>query len=304
MIERDFGTLSDKDDVIQSILNEEDLYKILGAQRSATCAELRRCYLERSKICHPDKIPFHPLSTRAFQRLAFSFEILKSPSSRRTYDSASFTSSSSPATTSLPTKHPSPSLASDNLFRTTVSSLIHDFLTGDFITIRSLLSSLNSQYPHLMNTDVTSSVEIAFVKVRELVMRGRIWALLIYIEMRRIWRVQKRLMGLRRWDLVGKARMFVLLVRVVVAVPVRVDRALRERVEREQRARKAGLETRGEGSKGEEEWRGGILNERVCKVLEFIIGDAVVSFVDVVFVLVDLEAEKRDPILECNYKWG
>ncbi|QSZ28767.1 hypothetical protein DSL72_003272 [Monilinia vaccinii-corymbosi] len=222
----------------------------------------------------------------AFQRLAFSFEILKSPSSRKTYDSASLTSSSSsspsPATTSLPNKHPSPSLASDNLFRTTVSSLIHDFLTGDFITIRSLLSSLNSQYPHLINTDVTSSIETAFIKVRELVMRGRIWALLIYIEMGRIWRVQQRLRGLRRWDLVEQARMLVFLVRVVVAVPVRVDRALRERVERERRARKAGLEARGtagdleedEEEEEEEEWRGGILNERVCKVLEFIVGDA------------------------------
>ncbi|KAK6600473.1 LysM domain-containing protein [Botrytis cinerea] len=278
MIESDFGDIlaSSKDDVIQSILTEEDLYKILGAQRSASGAELRRCYLERSKICHPDRIPFHPLSTRAFQRLAFSFEILKSPSSRRSYDSATSLSSIS-TTASLPTKHPSPPLASDNLFRTTVSSLIHDFLTGDFITIRSLLSSLNTQYPHLINTDVTSSIEVAFIKVRELVMRGRVWALLIYIEMGRIWRVQKRLRELGRWDLVGKARMMLLLVRVVVAVPVRVDRALKARVEKERRRMKTGSETNklDERLDSEDELaRGGILNERVCKVLEFIVGEA------------------------------
>ncbi|KAK6596298.1 LysM domain-containing protein [Botrytis cinerea] len=278
MIESDFGDIlaSSKDDVIQSILTEEDLYKILGAQRSASGAELRRCYLERSKICHPDRIPFHPLSTRAFQRLAFSFEILKSPSSRRSYDSATSLSSIS-TTASLPTKHPSPPLASDNLFRTTVSSLIHDFLTGDFITIRSLLSSLNTQYPHLINTDVTSSIEVAFIKVRELVMRGRVWALLIYIEMGRIWRVQKRLRELGRWDLVGKARMMLLLVRVVVAVPVRVDRALKARVEKERRRMKTGSGTNklDERLDSEDELaRGGILNERVCKVLEFIVGEA------------------------------
>ncbi|ATZ55578.1 hypothetical protein BCIN_12g01610 [Botrytis cinerea B05.10] len=278
MIESDFGDIlaSSKDDVIQSILTEEDLYKILGAQRSASGAELRRCYLERSKICHPDRIPYHPLSTRAFQRLAFSFEILKSPSSRRSYDSATSLSSISTAA-SLPTKHPSPPLASDNLFRTTVSSLIHDFLTGDFITIRSLLSSLNTQYPHLINTDVTSSIEVAFIKVRELVMRGRVWALLIYIEMGRIWRVQKRLRELGRWDLVGKARMMLLLVRVVVAVPVRVDRALKARVEKERRRMKTGSETNklDERLDSEDELaRGGILNERVCKVLEFIVGEA------------------------------
>lgn len=86
--------------------------------------------------------------------------------------------------------------------------------------------------------------------------------------------MQKRLRGLWKWDLVGRARMLILLVRVVVAVPVRVDRALRERVESEQRARKAGLEARGGGLEGEEEWRGGILNEKFCKVLEFIVGEA------------------------------
>lgn len=69
--------------------------------------------------------------------------------------------------------------------------------------------------------------------------------------------------------------MLILLVRVVVAVPVRVDRALRERVESEQRARKVGLEARGGELEGEEEeWRGGILNEKFCKVLEFIVGEA------------------------------
>merc|ERR1712230_15767 len=54
-----------KDDIIQSVLHEEDLYQILGAPRTASPAELRRCYLERSKICHPDKPPFHELSTRS-----------------------------------------------------------------------------------------------------------------------------------------------------------------------------------------------------------------------------------------------
>merc|ERR1712230_325594 len=68
-----------KDDIIHSVLREEDLYQILGAPRTASPAELRRCYLERSKTCHPDKPPFHELSTSAFQRLGFAFDILKSP---------------------------------------------------------------------------------------------------------------------------------------------------------------------------------------------------------------------------------
>jgi len=60
------------------------------------------------------------------------------------------------------------------------------------------------------------------------------------------------------------------LVRVTLAVPMRVDRALKAREEKVRRAEMAGLRARGDGER-----RGaGILNERISKVLDFIVGEA------------------------------
>ncbi|TVY43269.1 DnaJ-like proteinsubfamily C member [Lachnellula subtilissima] len=260
------SAIQEKDGIIQSILHEEDLYIILGAPRSATPAELRRCYLERSRICHPDKPPFHPLSTSAFQRLGFAFDILKSPSARRTYDRAS-----KPALSQLPDK--TSFLGGEHTFRSAVEAILQEFMTGDFVIVRRWLESLHAQYPHLVSEEVVLNVERSFIRIRELVLTTRTYALLIYIELGRIHRVQKRLMGLGYLDVIGKARLSIHLVRVTLAVPMRVDRALKQREEKAWRAKVAGLQARGI-TPTETRGQAGILNERVSKVLEFIVGAA------------------------------
>lgn len=258
--------LDQKDDIIQNILHEEDLYNILGASRSASAAELRRCYLERSKICHPDKPPFHAQSTSAFQRLGFAFDILKSPSARRTYDRAS-----KPHTSQLPDK--TTFLGGEHTFRSAVEAILQEFMTGDFTIVRRWLESLHAQYPNLVSEEVVINVERSFIRIRELVLTTRTYALLIYIELGRIHRVQKRLMGLGYLDVVGRARLTIHLVRVTLAVPMRVDRALKQREEKAWRAKAAGLQAAGI-TPTEQMGRAGILNDRVSKVLEFIVGAA------------------------------
>ncbi|CAL3962723.1 hypothetical protein PZA11_000204 [Diplocarpon coronariae] len=255
-----------KDDIIQDVLHEEDLYKILGAPRSASPAELRRFYLERSKICHPDKPPFHELSTSAFQRLGFAFDILKSPSARRTYDRAS-----KPTSSQLPDK--TTFLGGEHTFRSAVEAILHEFMTGDFVIVKRWLESLHIQYPNLVSEEVVINIEKSFIRIRELVLTTRTYALLIYIELGRINRVQKRLMGLGYFDVVGRARLTIHLVRVTLAVPMRVDRALKEKEEKAWRAKFAGLQARG-STPTETMGKAGILNDRISKVLEFIVGTA------------------------------
>ncbi|EHK99603.1 putative DnaJ like protein subfamily B member 11 [Glarea lozoyensis 74030] len=248
--------VQEKDDIIQDVLHEEDLYKILGAPRGASAAELRRCYLERSKICHPDKPPFHPESTSAFQRLGFAFDILRSPSARRTYDRAS-----KPTSSSLPDK--TTFLGGEHTFRSAVEAILQEFMTGDFVIVRRWLESLHAQYPNLVSEEVVINVERSFIRIRELVLTTRTYALLIYIELGRIHRVQKRLMGLRYLDIVGRARLSVHLVRVTLAVPMRVDRALKQREEKAWRAKVAGLQARGIATT-ETMGQAGILNDRTA----------------------------------------
>lgn len=147
-------------------------------------------------------------------------------------------------------------------------------MTGDFVTVRRWLESLHAQYPHLVSSEIILNVERSFIRIRELVLTTRTYALLIYIELGRIHRVQKRLIGLGYFDVVGRARLTIHLVRVTLAVPMRVDRALKQREEKAWRAKVAGLQARGITPTEIEIGRAGILNERVSKVLEFIVGVA------------------------------
>lgn len=117
-------------------------------------------------------------------------------------------------------------------------------------------------------------IERSFIRIRELILTTRTYALLIYIELGRIHRVQKRLMGLGYLDVVGRARLTIHLVRVTLAVPMRVDRALKQREEKAWRAKVAGLQAAGLPPMEASRPRAGILNDRVSKVLEFIVGNA------------------------------
>jgi hypothetical protein len=125
----------------------------------------------------------------------------------------------------------------------------------------------------LVSKEVVVNVERSFIRIRELVLTTRTYALLIYIELGRIHKAQKQLTGLGYLDVVGRTRSTVHLVRVTLAVPVRVDRALKQREEKAWRAKVAGLQARGI-TPTKTMGRAGILNDRVSKVLEFLVGAA------------------------------
>lgn len=164
-------------------------------------------------------------------------------------------------------------MGGEHTFRSAVEAILHEFLTGDFAIVRSWLQTLHTQYPNLVSEEVVINVERSFIRIRELVLTTRTYALLIYIELGRIRRVQKRLMGLGYMDVLGRTRLTIHLVRVTLAVPMRVDRALKQREEKAWRAKSAGLQARGI-IPDEQRRSAGILNDRVSKVLEFIVGAA------------------------------
>jgi hypothetical protein len=164
-------------------------------------------------------------------------------------------------------------LGGEHTFRSAVETVLHEFMTGDFAIVRGWLESMHSQYPNLISEETVINIERSFIRIREMVLTTRTYALLIYIELGRINRVQKQLMGLGYLDVLGRTRLTIHLVRVTLAVPMRVDRALRQREEKAWRAKVAGLQARGINPR-EETRSAGILNEKVSKVLEFIVGNA------------------------------
>lgn len=118
---------------------------------------------------------------------------------------------------------------------------------------------------------VTVAIERAFGRIRELILTTRTYALLISIELGRIHRVQKKLLSLGYFDVIGRVRLTMQLVRVTLAVPVRVDRALQRKEEREWRSKQAGWTAVGVKEHGNNSAY--LLNEKVSRVLAFIAGD-------------------------------
>jgi DnaJ homolog subfamily C member 9 len=60
-----------------------DLYEILGVERDATAAQLRKAYYRKSLSCHPDKVAGQEAQ---FQALTVAYNILKDDQSRAEYD--------------------------------------------------------------------------------------------------------------------------------------------------------------------------------------------------------------------------
>jgi len=72
--------------IINKILCEKDLYKILSLPRNASTGDIKKKYRELSKIYHPDKNQGNKDASTKFAEVAEAYEILSDPKKRRKYD--------------------------------------------------------------------------------------------------------------------------------------------------------------------------------------------------------------------------
>lgn len=135
---------------IDSILALDDLYEVLGLQKSSKldAQTLRRAYLLRSRACHPEcvvvvhntlpanrrlssKFPdYHEPATLAFKKVSAAYEVLSKPSSRRAYDSR---------TPGAPPPNLFATRPADATFNGVLYSVFCDFVEGDLETLRTFL---------------------------------------------------------------------------------------------------------------------------------------------------------------------
>lgn len=111
-------------------------YAVLGVHRSASPDQLRRAYLQRSRLCHPDKHPDNPQATLAFQKLSTAYATLRQPSSRHAYDCFG--------------QHPASGSGSDSADDTLYGVLIHmwfEFVDGNFDSLMNVAGALVSAAP-------------------------------------------------------------------------------------------------------------------------------------------------------------
>ncbi|CAG8468141.1 7187_t:CDS:2 [Scutellospora calospora] len=145
--------------IVDEICAETNLYTILGVERDCNSDELRRAYISRSRICHPDKFPEYPKATEAFQKLAYAYETLNKPSTRRAYDIS--------GTSDLGCVNGT----GDETLHGVLYQLFLEFMDGDFEMIRALVNALNEGNPGLnLGEDAIETLETAFRRMRELLL--------------------------------------------------------------------------------------------------------------------------------------
>jgi len=203
--------------VVDDICGESNLYKILGVEQTCSSEELRRAYISRSRICHPDKFPEYPKATEAFQKLAYAYETLNKPSSRRAYDIS--------GTSDLG----SVSGMGDETLHGVLYQLFLEFMDGDFEMIRALVNALNEGNPGLnLGDDAIETLETAFRRMRELLLAGKKYVKVVQFELIRLYELQQQLRSLSYFDVFGRLRITMQLAKSTLTIPILVDNAMKE----------------------------------------------------------------------------
>ncbi|KAH0946590.1 hypothetical protein HN011_009975 [Eciton burchellii] len=63
-----------------------DLYGLIGAESTASVAEIKKAYRKKALTCHPDKNPNNPRAAELFHELSKALEILTDVNARTAYD--------------------------------------------------------------------------------------------------------------------------------------------------------------------------------------------------------------------------
>lgn len=71
---------------ITHAMGETDYYSVLGVQRDADAAEIKKAYRRLAVQYHPDRNPDNPEAEEKFKQLAEAYDVLSDPSKRQTYD--------------------------------------------------------------------------------------------------------------------------------------------------------------------------------------------------------------------------
>ena len=67
-------------------MSKRDYYEILGVQKNANAAEIKKAYRQKAIQFHPDKNPGDKAAEEKFKEAAEAYEVLSNEDKRRRYD--------------------------------------------------------------------------------------------------------------------------------------------------------------------------------------------------------------------------
>lgn len=217
------GSRHQRQQEIADILEQKDLYNILGLSRTPAPdkMELRRAYLSRSRACHPDKFPNNPEATYAFQKVSVAYNVLSDPASKRVYDSH-------PASHEFSSNMPGATMRAEETLRTVIVGILNDFLDGDLEMVRTLLRGINDLSPSLrLGDEGIDSILLTLQGLRDRVLTCRALTHTVISTLSHLLDTHASLAKLSYFSLRPRARLSLRLARITLALPLALEQELR-----------------------------------------------------------------------------
>ncbi|KAI8338220.1 hypothetical protein BC941DRAFT_424927 [Chlamydoabsidia padenii] len=214
------GSDSQKYRFVEEILSAPDYYSVLSITKKATTEDIRRAYIKRSRVCHPDKfVPAYPRATESFQLLSLAYETLSDPSSKLIYD----LTSNKKQHTFDSTKNPN-----DTLQRV-LHQLFNEMMDGEFQTMHAFIYALNETNPGMhISDDAIIHIELAFRKLREVFVSTQQYYHVVQFELMRLYELQQELRALSYFNLWRRMQLSITMCKVLLQLPIMINSESRQ----------------------------------------------------------------------------
>lgn len=251
---------------VDEILSAPDYYRVLGIKKDCSPEEVRRAYIKRSRVCHPDKfVPTYPRATESFQLLSIAYETLSNPSSKLMYDVSKHKGT---ARTSASFVSPDDDASPNDTLQRVLHQLFNEMLDGEFQTMRAFIHALNETNPGMHITeDAILQIELGFRKMRELFQSTQQYYKVVQFELMKLYELQHELRTLSYFSIWKRMQLSITICKVLLQLPIIINAESKQRQLLEDVKKDNGGEKKEEIVKN-----GGILNQNIESALKLAVG--------------------------------
>ncbi|CAO3615266.1 unnamed protein product [Mucor hiemalis] len=215
------GECDEKYVLVDDILSASDYYEALGLSSDTTTDEIRRAYIRKSLICHPDKfVPPYPRATQSFQLLSTAYNTLIQPSSRLNYDMNR---------KSYHLSHCTYENNAVDIFEQVIRQLYIEIMEGEFQTLRTVIHAMNETNRILQISDeVLEIAEVGFLKIRDIVLTSQKYYGIVQFELLRLYELQDEIRNLSYFDVWRRMKLSLILAKVLIQIPLTINNAIKK----------------------------------------------------------------------------
>ncbi|KAI8647342.1 hypothetical protein BD408DRAFT_408407 [Parasitella parasitica] len=212
----------DKYNLVEDILSASNYYEALGLPDDSSFDEIRRAYIRKSRLCHPDKfVPSYPKATKSFQVLSTAYNTLSQPTKKLTYDRQR-----------SGLNHYTNCCSEDNavdIFQQVIRQLYIEIMEGEFQTLRTVIHAMNetNRLIHI-NDDILAIAEVGFLKIRDVLLTSQKYYTITQFELLRLYDLQNEIRNLSYFDVWRRLSLSVSMAKLVLKIPLLINKAMKQ----------------------------------------------------------------------------